>query len=159
MNIRTVKSIINLTACKELVYSGGYCSEPIMTKDQDGRIIDNYFIFSRSDDFAFVEVPDVGFGIYSDEHAVAYINKDISKEFEYPSYQEAFDNMDSMRKASSIYEDIYEKVRDMFLANINRDESIINTYLEALKTISGNGLFGFYKRLYPSFFDWAKNNN
>lgn len=157
MNIRAVKSIINKTECKEFVYSGGYCSEPIMTKDQKGRIIDNYFIFSRSEDFSTIETPDVGFGIYTDNNEVAYINKEISQEFECSSYPETFDDINLMRNASKVYEELYEQIRDMFSLEKSRDDSIINMFIENLRILSGHGLFEFYKKLYPSFFSWVNN--
>lgn len=106
-----------------------------------------------------IETPGIGFGIYSDNNKVAYINKDIWKEFDCSSYLESFEDLDSMRKASKVYEELYEQVRRMFSTDMARDESIISMYIENLKTLSGNGLFAFYKRLYPSFFNWANNTN
>lgn len=41
MKLKAVKSRIQMTECADIICAGMYCSEPIMTKDDKGEIIDN----------------------------------------------------------------------------------------------------------------------
>lgn len=156
MTLLEVKNVLEISECKQYLYSAMYCSEPIMTKDNIGKTIDNYFVFVRSKDFSQITVPSVSFGIYSAEKKVAYIDEKVERKFEKNSYEELFANLEDMKKAKHIYIDLYPVIREMFEGTIPRDEGKISDYIKNLEIISGKALFGFYQKLFPSFFEWAK---
>lgn len=157
MNLKYAKARIHDTECQDIVFSGMYCSEPILTVDDEGRIIDNYFIYSRSQDLATIGVPEVMFGIDSERGRATYISKDLPVSFAEREYPETFVSTDEMNEAMSRYVDLYPQIRDLLSREqIENAASIANEYLACLKKISGNMLFKFYEELYPSFFAWAR---
>ncbi len=156
MKLKAVKSRIQMTECADIICAGMYCSEPIMTKDDKGEIIDNYFMYSRSQDFATIGVPEIMFGIYSERGEKAYIDKDVSKEFEQRTYQESFEPSATIKSAYKRYEKLYPVVRDnAFLQISAENKNNIAEYLDSLRIASGNTLYSFYRKLYPTFFEWA----
>ena len=157
MNVFQVKNVISKTDCVDYVYSGLFCSEPIMSKDSKGEIIDNYVVFSRTDDGSLISAPQCVFGIYTELEKSAYINDLVSKEFQEHTYQEKFADDDTMQKARELYLELFPKVRDMYRMKKNVDMQTVLSYIESLKIISGDTLFGFYEKLFPSFFDWTKS--
>lgn len=157
MTLKNVKNAIEATECKQYLCSGTYCSEPIMTKDENGKTVDNFFLFSRSADFTTIEIPDISFGIYAAEKRVAYVNKNVSKSFDSDTYDETFGELETMRNAMTEYKQAYPIIREMFEGTTPRDDGKISEYLNNLEIISGRALYGFYQKLFPSFFDWAKN--
>lgn len=156
MNVFQVKNAIIKTECAEYVYSGLFCSEPIMSKDAKGKTVDNYIVYSRSDDCKLISAPECIFGIYTDMGKTAYVNDSISKDFSEHEYVEIFADDECMRQARKCYLSVFPKVRDMYQQEEEADAGIIVEYVESLKTLSGDTLFSFYKKLFPSFFDWTK---
>lgn len=155
MNVNQVKNVIKKTRCADHVFSGLFCSEPIMSKDEKGQIIDNYLVYSRSEDCSQISFPQCVFGINSEKEKVAYINESIASEFKEEQYVEEFADEDVMRKARIVYLDLFPTVRDMYQFEKNIDSCIVRQYIEALNQISGNTLFSFYKKFFPAFFEWA----
>lgn len=155
MNVNQVKNVIKKTSCADHVFSGLFCSEPIMSKDEEGQMVDNYLVYSRSDDCSQISSPQCIFGIISEKEETAYINASIANEFKKTQYAEEFDDEDEMRKARMVYLDLFPTVRDMYQFENNIDSCIVQQYIDALKKISGNTLFRFYKKLFPAFFDWT----
>lgn len=156
MKLKAVKAKIQMTECADIICAGMYCSEPILTKDEEGRIIDNYFMYSRSQDFSTIGVPEIMFGIYSEHGEKAYINKDVSKEFEQRTYQESFEPKEKIKSAYKRYEELYPVVREnAFLQISAENKKDIADYLDSLRIVSGNTLYTFYRKLYPTFFEWA----
>ena len=156
MNVFQVKNAIIKTECADYVYSGLFCSEPIMSKDVKGKIVDNYIVFSRSGDCKFISAPECVFGIYTVVEESAYVNDSISKEFSEHIYEEKFADDESMRQARERYLEVFPKVRDMYQQEKEVDASILVEYVESLRILSGDILFSFYKKLFPFFFDWTK---
>lgn len=156
MNVFQVKNAITKAKCADYVYSGLFCSEPIMSKDVKGKIVDNFIVFSRSDDCKFISAPECVFGIYTDVEESAYVNDSISEYFSEHIYEEMFADEESMRQARERYLEVFPKVRDMYQQEKEVDASILVEYVESLRILSGDILFSFYKKLFPSFFDWAK---
>ncbi len=156
MKLKAVKSKIQMTECADIICAGMYCSEPIMTKDDEGELIDNYFMYSRSQDFSTIGVPEIMFGIYSEHGKKAYINKDVSREFEQRTYQESFEPKETIKAAYKRYEELYPVVREnAFLQISAENKKDIADYLDSLRIVSGNTLYTFYRKLYPTFFEWA----
>lgn len=156
MNVFQVKNAIIKTECAGYVYSGLFCSEPIMSKDATGEIVDNYIVFSRSDDCKFISAPECIFGIYTNIEETAYVNDSVSKDFSEHIYEEIFADDESIRQARERYFGVFPEVRDMYQQGKGLDASIIVEYIESLRIFSGDTLFSFYKKLFPSFFDWIK---
>lgn len=157
MNVMQVKNVIGRTDCVDYVYSGLFCSEPIMSKDDQGNMIDNYIIFSRSEDNSLISAPQCAFGIYTDKEQTAYINDAISEDFENHLYSEKFESDDAMRESRDLYMELFPTIRDMYQLNDNIDSRLIIKYVDTLRIVSGDTLFDFYNKLFPSFFNWAKS--
>jgi len=156
MNINQVKNVIAKTNCVDYIFSASYCSEPIMSKDSNGILIDNYVVFSRNEDYTQISSPQCIFGIYSEKEKVAYIDDTISKKYSEQLYQENFCDEKLMVDARKQYIDLFPIVRRMYQFNSDIDISEVSKYVESLKCISGDTLFAFYNQLFPSFFEWIK---
>ena len=156
MNINQVKSVIAKTNCVDYIFSASYCSEPIMSKDSNGRLIDNYVVFSRNEDCTQISSPQCIFGIYSEKEEVVYIDDTISKKYSEQLYQEKFCEEKLMVEARKQYIALFPIVRRMYQFNGDIDFNIVSKYVESLKCISGDTLFTFYNQLFPSFFEWIK---
>lgn len=157
MNVKSVKAAIAKTECSKYVCAGLYCSEPIMSKDKNGKIIDNYFVYSRNIEKSEVYSPSVMFGIYTETGETAYIDEDTMNKFDADSFDEHFDDVEVLRDAMKKYIEVYPKIREMFMMNKKIDKNEISMYLECLSIISGKTVFGFYEKLFSTFFDWAKS--
>lgn len=157
MNINQVKNAIAKTKYADYIFSASYCSEPIMSKDADGNLIDNYVIFSRNKDCTQISPPQCIFGIYSEKKEEAYINNNISNKYSEQSYPEEFCDKQLMVESRKQYINLFPVVRNMYQFNCDIDYKVVSKYVESLKNISGNTLFSFYNQLFPSFFEWVKN--
>lgn len=155
MNVNQVKDVIKKTECVEIMHSSEYCSEPIMSKDDKGSLIDNYLLFSRNEDGSLISSPQSTFGIYTDKGKVAYMDRTISEKFYKDMYEEYFEDEKSMREARRIYLELFHEIRVMFQTECDIDIKKIFDYVESLRIISGNTLFSFYKELFPDFFEWT----
>lgn len=155
MNVNQVKNVIKKTECADYVFSGLFCSEPIMSKDESGQMVDNYMIFSRTDDGAQISPPQCIFGIYTEKEKTAYIKDSIPSIYKESLYPEQFVDEELMKEARRIYIELFPIVRDMYQCSQDVDSSIVHQYVDALKKMSGNTLFGFYEELFPKFFNWA----
>ena len=156
MNINQVKNVIAKTNCVDYIFSASYCSEPIMSKDYNESLIDNYVIFFFFLDCTQISSPQCIFGIYSEKEEVAYIDDTISKKYTEQLYQENFCDEKLMVDARKQYIDLFPIVRRMYQFNCDIDFNIVSKYVESLKCISGDTLFAFYNQLFPSFFEWIK---
>lgn len=153
--LREIKSIIFKTDCADCIYEGLHRSEPIITKDEKG-LIDNYFIYARNDEASKFSKPMLAFGIYSDLEKTAY--KKYNLDFEdkvyclsdgtrKPEFDDAYDR----------YTELYPQVRVCaYFECSDEQKMIVREYLKSLETISGSVLWGFYQKLWPSFFEWAQ---
>lgn len=159
MNVYQVKNVINNTECADFIYSSGYCSEPIMSKDDNGELIDNYLTYSRNNDCTMISAPSSTFGIYTDKEQVAYMDTAVSDKFQEPLYEEYFEDDEMMREKRQVYLELYPHIRDMYQTESNINAEKIADYIEALRIISGNTLFSYYKKLFPDFFEWAAKVN
>lgn len=155
MNVNQVKNVIKKTECIELIYSSEYCSEPIMSKDNDGSLIDNYLLFSRNKDCSLISSPKSIFGIYTERGQVAYIDSVIYEKFHKHMYEEYFEDEKAMCEARQKYLELFPEIRVMFQTGCNINAEKIFNYIESLRIISGNTLFSFYKQLFPDFFEWT----
>lgn len=156
MNVYQVKNVIQKTECKDYIFSGLYCSEPIMSKDATGNLIDNYIVYARNEDCSLISSPQCIFGIYSDKQQTAYINAtvcDVSSEHLHP---ESFMHDELMREAYRVYVELFPLVREMYQSKKDVKFQEIQNYMEALKNISGNTLFTMFEESFPLFFNWAK---
>lgn len=154
MNVSQVKDVIKKTEFIEIMYSSEYCSEPIMSKDDKGSLIDNYLLFSRNEDCSLISSPQIIFGIYTDKGEAAYMDRAISEKFHKHMYEEYFEDAESMCEARRIYLELFPEIRVMFQTECDIDIKKIFNYVESLRIISGNTLFSFYKELFPDFFEW-----
>ena len=156
MNINQVKNVIAKTNCVDYIFSASYCSEPIMSKDSTGDLIDNFVVFSRNEDCTQISSPQCIFGIYSEKEEVAYIDDTISQKYTEQLYQEKFCDEKQMVDARKQYMDLFPIVRCMYQFNCGTDFNVVSKYVKSLKCISGDMLFAFYNQLFPSFFEWIK---
>ena len=158
MNLQLVKSKIHKTECCELLCAGLYCSEPIMIKDKDGKLIDSYFTYSRSADLKKIGIPEVMFGIYSDIEKTAYIKQIDPSIFESDVYEESFVELNVIESSMKKYIALFPTVRkNIYREKVEECKDDLKEYIKCLEIISGKILYSFYKKLYPDFFEWIEH--
>jgi len=154
--LREIKSKIFLTEAKDYIYDGMCISEPIMTT-QDNKIIDNYFIYSCDETRTNFTRPLLCFGILSEKNELDYVTQEID------IIEETFTlklkkDIEIVNKSYEQYSKVYPQVRDFVFKDCNEEQQqLLKEYLDNLFTISGEILWDFYKKLFPSFFEWANN--
>lgn len=155
MELRVVKAAIFKTECKECIKEGFNCSEPILSKGEQG-LIDNYFIYAQNKDKTLFSKPVVLFGIYSDLPSKAYIQEDFP--FEDKEYKGGCKiDREQFIKSYQLYSEIYPTIRNIaFKSCDEKEKEYLRTYLFKLEEISGEVLWGFYQTLFTDFFNWAK---
>lgn len=153
-----VKTIIYNTDCADCVKEGWSRSQPILTKDENGALIDNYFMYANDFSLKNYASPIVVFGIYSDEEKTAYKKwipvserKEFTLEGEWVSREVA-------NEAYDRYEALYPIVRECAYSECNDEQKkAVKEYVSCLEVFSGPVVWKFYQDLFPSFFDWAKS--
>ena len=155
MTIKEVKSRIFETECGEKIREGLFCSEPILTIGKKG-LIDNYFIYGRDAKRKHYTRPKSFFGIYTETSEVAYLDKDI--EFEEKDYSLSEEvNIEECYEAYDKYVEVYPRIREIAYHDCDDDSKrLLFEYIRSLRQFSGEILFAFYNELYPTFFEWIK---
>jgi hypothetical protein len=154
-SLKEIKAVIFKTDCKDLICEGLCCSEPIITKDENG-LIDNYFIYACDKKGTKYSKPLAAFGVYSEEGKTAY--KKVSLDFEDREYCDDNPANDiEVSKAYDSYVALYPQVRNLVYTECDdTQKKMLAEYVTALKTISGSVLWEFYNKLSPMFFEWVK---
>ena len=153
-----IKSVIYETDCTDCVPEGWSRSQPILTKDENGELIDNYFMYGSNFTRTVFSTPIVVFGIYSDAKKTAYKTwmpqserKEIALDGEQVSREEA-------NKAYARYEEVYPMVRACAYSECNVEQKqAVKDYVASLKVFAGPVVWKFYQELFPSFFEWAQS--
>lgn len=155
-SLKEIEMVIYETECKDCLVDGWYRSQPILTKDESGELIDNYFMYGQAFSLREISSPLILFGIYSDSKNVAY-KKDLSRADvkEYPN--EPID-VDTANSAYSKYEELYPMIRECaFTTCSDEQKKAVQDYMRNLELFSGPVLWRFYNELFPSFFEWARS--
>ncbi len=157
MTLDEVKSVIYCTDCKQYIFEGLSCSEPIMTMDK-GRLIDNYFIYSHDEYFKKISEPIIEFGIVTGDKKEAY-GRQVVDELECRVMDETAFNIDRAMDAYEEYANIYPFVRQcVYSSKLTREQvEYLKKYLECLRIFSGDVLWKIYLERYPQFFDWVQS--
>lgn len=151
-----IKSKIFLTDAKEYIYDGMCISEPIMTM-QNNRIIDNYFIYACDETQVNFSRPLLCFGIISEKNKLDYVTRETNITEETATLKTKKDT-EIVNKSYELYSKIYPKVREFAFEDCNEEQKqLLKDYLDNLFIISGEILWDYYKKLFPSFFEWANN--
>lgn len=154
-SLREIKAVIFKSDCKDFICEGLCCSEPIITKDENG-LIDNYFIYACDNKGTKYSKPLAAFGIYSEDGKTAY--KNVSLDFadiEYCDNNPADEK--EVLKAYDSYVDLYPQIRNIAYTECDdTQKKLLAEYVTALKTFSGPVLWEFYRKLSPMFFEWAQ---
>lgn len=155
MTIREVNAGIFRTECGALLLDGLSCSQPVLSVGEYG-LIDNFFVYSQNHNTETVSAPKIVFGIYSDTGAVAYINH--SPKIEAQNYPNTYNyGKEELYSFIEKYEDLYSFVRTIAFKQCDAEQAKkLREYCELLSAISGSAIWGFYQKLIPSFFAWAK---
>lgn len=157
-SLKEIKSAIFQTEYQELICDGLCCSEPILTIE-NGRLIDNYFIYACNKTGTTFSKPMFIFGIDSENKTGVYVNTDIPIEDKEYALQSDM-NKDDMLAAYDKYVELYPKVREFAFKECSPEQKQwLYTYLKCLKVISGEILWIFYKYMAPSFFEWAETQS
>ena len=156
--LKEIKAVIFKTDCKDLICDGLCCSEPIITKDENG-LIDNYFVYACDSKGTKYSKPLVSFGIYSDAEKTAYRN--TSLDFVDKKYCVINPvNDEKVLNAYDSYIRLYPQIRDFVYTDCDeRQKKLLAEYVTALKTFSGSVLWEFYMKLSPMFFEWVPQQN
>ena len=159
ISLREAKLTIMRTECKDFLREGLYCSEPILSLEEE-RLIDNYFIYASNYDGSIVTKPLIRFGIDSELEGVKYIMNHLPEENGYPI---------SNVKAKLINEkDIYEKYEELYpcirsFAFVEKctleQKEQLKEYINILHDLSGSELWKIYKKIGAPFFDWITEQN
>ena len=155
MELREVKETIYHTDCIEYMYDTLECSEPIMSLDESGKIIDNYIVFPRDITNSIIGAPIVKFGIYTSDKIVAYVDESVFDLFDQVVFEEHYENAEIRNAAFDDYSSLFPIVREMFEKKRIRDQDAIDSYMLSLNKYSGTVLFSMYKKLFPRFFEWV----
>lgn len=154
MTIKEVKAKIFETECGEEIREGLFCSEPILTIGEKG-LIDNYFVYGRDSKRQHFSRPKYFFGIYTHLSEVAYLNKENELEEKDYSSSEVV-NMEERFEAYDRYVELYPKMREIAYQDCNdENKRMLSEYLSSFRKFSGDVLFMFYNKLYPTFFEWV----
>jgi hypothetical protein len=155
--LREIESTIFKTDCKECIRYGWNRSQPILTKDENGSLIDNFFSYAENITSDSFSTPLVVFGIYAEEPKTAYKNW-IPKE-EHKTIKNPNGPVEgaSVSKAYARYEEIYPEVRECAFSDNCTDEqkAMVKEYVSCLEKFSGPVVWKYYLELFPSFFEWA----
>lgn len=110
LTIDDVKASIYKTECKKFIKEGFSCSDPIITKDENG-LIDNFFIYAANRDESLVTPPIVSFGIYAETKKTAYVTQGNKEPKAKENHKETLANRRELRnKYSGLYSEIREFV-------------------------------------------------
>ncbi len=155
-SLREIKSKIFLTEAKEYIYDGMCISEPIMTM-KNNHIIDNYFVYACDETQTSFTRPLLCFGILSEKNELDYVTQETNITEETITLKSKKD-IEIVNKGYEHYSEIYPKVREFVFQDCNEEQKqLLKDYLDNLFTISGEVLWDYYNRLFPSFFEWANN--
>lgn len=157
-SLMEVNETIYKTDCDECVLDGWFCSQPILTKDDNGILIDNYFSYGCYNSFKEISTPLVVFGIYADEEKTAYKNWIPQSERKEITLEEDTINVEDANRAYDRFEELYPTVRECAYSECNDEQKeAVKEYVSCLEVFSGPVVWKFYQDLFPSFFDWAKS--
>ena len=157
-SLKEIKAVIFKTDCKDFICDGLCCSEPIITKDENG-LIDNYFIYACDSKGTKFSKPLAAFGVYSDAGKTAY--KNVSLDFADIDY--CTNNPTNDEEALTAYDSyigLYPQIRELVYKDCDEGQKkLLVEYMNALKTFSGPVLWAFYNKLSPMFFEWAQQQS
>ena len=146
------------TDCEECIVDGWFCSLPIVTRDNEGKLIDNFFMYGSDFDFKTFSTPLVIFGIYSEEGKTAYKNWLPPSEVKELTLTEQPASVEEANKAFDRYKELYPLLREFAYLECNDEQKkLVQEYLVCLEIFSGPILWKFYQELFPAFFEWAQN--
>ena len=156
-SLREIESTIIKTDCKVYMVDGWSRSQPIQTKDENGVLIDNFFMYGRDMRKNSFSTPFVVFGIYSEEERAAYITVTPDEEVKSISLDNPMEFGESIRQAKDRFEELFPEVRECAFSDNCTDEqkAMVKEYVSCLEKFSGPVVWKYYLELFPSFFDWA----
>ena len=157
-SLREIEAIVYNTDCKDNVSAGWSSSMPILTKDENGKLIDNYFAYAVDFEGETFSTPINIFGIYSDDEKTAY-NKEIP-ESEVGSITIDEKDKISVEEENRAYDrfvELFPAVRECTYSDNCTDEqkAMVKEYVSCLEKFSGPVVWKYYLELFPSFFEWA----
>ena len=158
-SLREVELTIAKTDCKSNLRDGLSRSMPILTKDENGEFIDNFFMYATDIHRKSYSTPIAIFGIYSDEKKAAYNRSIPMNEIKSIVLDEPVNITESTIKARNRFEELFPTVREYtYSANCSDEQKeTVKEYVSCLETFSGPVVWKFYQELFPSFFEWAQN--
>lgn len=151
--IDDVMASIYRTDCKKFIKEGFFCSDPIITKDENG-LIDNFFIYAANRDESLVTPPIVSFGIYAEIKKTAYVKQGTKEPKAQENPKELLANKRELRNK---YSGLYSEIREFVFKDCNSDQAqMLQEYISSLKALVGQTLWTHYQSTSPMFFNWAK---
>ena len=137
-------------------------SIPIMTKN-NGKIIDNFFIYSKSLDGRFCNVPFATIGIYAEEGKLVYYKKlQDSKLFVNYCTDNGIIKLsnsicaESKKMIWSEFKGRYEPLRNFVYVDTltNDQKKTLSRFRSLLTMIIDEKMLPIYTALFPDFFKW-----
>lgn len=153
LTIDDVKASIYRTDCKKFIKEGFSCSDPIITKDENG-LVDNFFIYAANREESLVTPPIVSFGVYAETKKTAYVVQGNNEPKAQENPKELIANKRELRTK---YSGLYSEIREFVFTDCNNDQAqMLQEYISSLKALVGQTLWTHYQSTSPMFFNWAK---
>ena len=157
-SLMEVNELIYTTDCGDCVLDGWFCSMPILTKDDNGKLIDNFFSYGCNHTFTYYSSPLAVFGIYSDEEKAAYKKRIPQSERKEFTLEANPIDTEAANRAYDRFEELYPVIRECAYSECNEEQKkAVKEYVSCLEVFSGPVVWGFYKEMFPSFFEWAES--
>lgn len=156
MELKKVMIRLHQTEFGEMIMDGMTCSEPVMTRSEDG-IIDNFFVYFISTGGGSFSGPVARIGLNAETGTLTYLERCMDRPMSQPptAVIEAVPRKLTQEQYQE-YEDLYPLVREFAYQEHCTDEEkeTLGRYDRALKAVVNPALYPFYREMAPAFFEW-----
>ena len=159
MELRQVKGILHQSECGEMFLDGMGCSEPILTKTENG-LVDNFFVYLANKKEATYSAPIARISLQAENGSIIKIVSCNDDPFSIPPTETIKANpFIPSEQDYKEYSALYAKIRSIAFKTpcSSSEQQTISAYLDSLEKVVNKSLFPFYKELAPTFFEWATN--
>lgn len=159
MELIQVKHILHQTECGELFVDGMGCSEPILTRTEDG-LIDLFFVYYANKKAGTFSGPVARIGLNAERGRLVSLESCYEKPFSVKPDELV------VGKPQLVTDEQYEKycrlypeVRNLAFREscTDSEKELLADYEKAFRAVVNPALFPFYLELAPAFFTWLSN--
>lgn len=157
MDLKQVKSVLHQSECGEMLLDGMGCSEPILTKTENG-LADNFFVYLANKKESIYSGPIAKISLLADSGSIIKIVSCNDEPFSVPPTETIKTNpfLPSEQDYKE-YSALYAKMRSIAfkIPCSSSEQQVLSAYMDSLEKVVNKSLFPFYKELAPAFFEWA----